>query len=66
MDLHELISDEFSEEGQQTSHRHHTKLKKVATSPVEGRGGYRQARQAPASLTETDQGRQQVALKSLP
>ena len=43
MNLHESISDEFSEEGQQTSHHCHEKSKKVAASPLEGRGGYRQA-----------------------
>jgi hypothetical protein len=64
MNLHELISEEFSEEGQQTSHHHHEKSKKVVASSLEERSV--QARKAPASLTETGQGRQWVALKSLP
>lgn len=50
MNLHKLISDEFSEEGQQTSHHHHEKSKKVAAFSAEGKAGYRQARRAGSSL----------------
>lgn len=41
MNLHELISEEFSEEGQQTSHHHHKKSKKVVASLLERRGAER-------------------------
>lgn len=47
MNLHESISEEFPEEGQQTSHHHHEKSKKVVASSLEGRGACRQGRLQP-------------------